>query len=68
MDGPKKVQLWRTFVAYLVEQLQQGIKMAVVSDAGTLGISDPGFLLVREAQKANIKICALPRLPLSFRL
>ena len=47
-------------VAYLVEQLQQGIKMAVVSDAGTPGISDPGFLLVREAQKANIKICALP--------
>ena len=30
-------------VAYLVEQLQQGIKMAVVSDAGTPGISDPGF-------------------------
>lgn len=47
-------------VAYLVEQLQQGITMAVVSDAGTPGISDPGFLLVREAQKANVKICALP--------
>lgn len=47
-------------VAYLVEQLQQGTTMAVVSDAGTPGISDPGFLLVREAQKANVKICALP--------
>ena len=34
--------------------------MAVVSDAGTPGISDPGFLLIREALQNNIKIEVLP--------
>ena len=47
-------------VQYLVGQLQQGITIALVSDAGTPSISDPGFLLVREAQRADVKICALP--------
>ena len=45
---------------HLVEQLSAGKKMAVVTDAGTPGISDPAFLLVRECIKANIKVECLP--------
>jgi 16S rRNA (cytidine1402-2'-O)-methyltransferase len=45
---------------HLVDQLIAGKKMAVVTDAGTPGISDPAFLLVREAIKNDIKIECLP--------
>ena len=45
---------------HLVDQLQAGKKMAVVTDAGTPGISDPAFLLVRECIKANVKVECLP--------
>jgi 16S rRNA (cytidine1402-2'-O)-methyltransferase len=45
---------------HLVEQLSAGKKMAVVTDAGTPGISDPAFLLVRECIKAGIKVECLP--------
>lgn len=44
----------------LVEQLKEGKKMAIITDAGTPGISDPGFLLVRECIKNDIKIECLP--------
>ncbi len=44
----------------LVEQMKNGEQFALVSDAGTPGISDPGFLLVRAAQEANIEIECLP--------
>ena len=45
---------------HLIEQLAAGKKMAVVTDAGTPGISDPAFLLVRECIKNNIKVETLP--------
>lgn len=45
---------------HLVEQLQAGKTMAVITDAGTPGISDPAFLLVRECLKNNIKVECLP--------
>ncbi len=47
-------------VAGLVERLKGGTTIAVVTDAGTPGISDPGFLLVREAVKAGINVECLP--------
>ena len=45
---------------HLTNQLLQGKKMAMVSDAGTPGISDPAFLLVRECIKVGIKVECLP--------
>lgn len=47
-------------LAGLITRMQQGEVMALISDAGTPGISDPGFLLVREALKAGLKIDCLP--------
>ena len=47
-------------VAGLVERLKAGTTIAVVTDAGTPGISDPGFLLVREAVKAGVEVECLP--------
>ncbi len=46
--------------AHLVDQLLNGKKMAVITDAGTPGISDPAFLLIRECIKAGVKIETLP--------
>jgi len=45
---------------HLIDQLSQGKKMALVTDAGTPGISDPAFLLIRECVKAGIKVECLP--------
>ncbi|QEC42273.1 16S rRNA (cytidine(1402)-2'-O)-methyltransferase [Pseudobacter ginsenosidimutans] len=45
---------------HLVNQLQGGKKIAMVSDAGTPGISDAAFLLVRECAKAGVKVESLP--------
>ena len=45
---------------HLVNQLLQGKVMALVSDAGTPGVSDPAFLLVRECIKVGIKVECLP--------
>ena len=45
---------------HLVDQLVTGKKMALVTDAGTPGISDPAFLLIRECIKNNIRIECLP--------
>ncbi len=45
---------------YLVEQLKQGTNIALVTDAGTPGISDPGEELVRFAYEAGVKVTSLP--------
>lgn len=45
---------------HLVNQLMEGKTMALVSDAGTPGISDPAFLLVRECIKVGVKVECLP--------
>jgi len=47
-------------VQHLVQQLAEGKNMAVITDAGTPGISDPAFLLARECIRAGIKIESLP--------
>ena len=45
---------------HLVEQLAAGKTFALITDAGTPGISDPGFLLVRECMRHNIPVECLP--------
>jgi 16S rRNA (cytidine1402-2'-O)-methyltransferase len=47
-------------VESIVDKLSAGITIAQVSDAGTPGISDPGFLLIRECLKHNIRVECLP--------
>lgn len=46
--------------AGIVEQMQNGATFALVSDAGTPGISDPGFLLVRACLQEGIRVECLP--------
>src|SRR5450432_273549 len=45
---------------HLIDQLRSGKTMALLTDAGTPGISDPAFLLVRECIKNDIKVECLP--------
>ena len=44
----------------VVERMRGGAAVALVSDAGTPGVSDPGFLLVRAAAEAGLRVEALP--------
>lgn len=64
-DIQNKMQSYHKFnehkaVKQLVEQLQTGLNIGLVSDAGTPGISDPGFLIVRECLKEDIRVECLP--------
>lgn len=47
-------------VEEIVSELNAGKNIALVSDAGTPGISDPGFLLIRECIAAGVKVTTLP--------
>lgn len=44
----------------LVEQLKQGVNIALVTDAGTPGISDPGEELVKQCYEAGVEVTSLP--------
>jgi 16S rRNA (cytidine1402-2'-O)-methyltransferase len=44
----------------IIRRLQEGQSVALVTDAGTPGISDPGFLLVREARAAGVPVVPVP--------
>jgi 16S rRNA (cytidine1402-2'-O)-methyltransferase len=45
---------------HIVDQLEAGKTMALITDAGTPGISDPAFLLVRECIRRSVKVESLP--------
>ncbi len=47
-------------VKHLAERLEAGENIALISDAGTPGISDPGFMLVRECRRAGVEVTVLP--------
>ncbi len=44
----------------LIEKIEAGEDIAYVSDAGTPGISDPGYILIREAVARNIRVAPVP--------
>ena len=48
------------FVEPLIQELQGGRQMAMISDAGTPGISDAGFLLIRACHQAGVSVTCLP--------
>jgi len=57
----KRLQSFHNFnehkiVHHLIDRLKQGERMALISDAGTPGISDPGFLIARACIQAGLKI------------
>lgn len=47
-------------IPFIIEQLKNGKNIAVISDAGTPGISDPGFFLVKRAIEENIPVIPVP--------
>lgn len=47
-------------VEHIIQKIKSGVEMALVSDAGTPAVSDPGFLLVRECLKNGIEVECLP--------
>jgi 16S rRNA (cytidine1402-2'-O)-methyltransferase len=47
-------------VQHLIDQMLQGKTFALITDAGTPGISDPGFLLIRACHQQNVTVTCLP--------
>jgi len=50
----------RARLPIILKLLQEGKKVALVSDSGTPGISDPGYLLIKAAIEANIQVTPIP--------
>ena len=50
----------RSVAAAIVDRLQQGQRVALVSDAGTPGISDPGAVIVRSVLEAGLRVIPIP--------
>jgi 16S rRNA (cytidine1402-2'-O)-methyltransferase len=64
-DIQNKMQSYHKFnehkaVSHIIDRLKAGENIALVSDAGTPGISDPGFLVVRECVKEGVEVECLP--------
>lgn len=64
-DIQNKMQSYHKFnehkaIAHIIDRLKAGENIALVSDAGTPGISDPGFLVVRECVKEGVDVECLP--------
>lgn len=64
-DIQNKMQSYHKFnehkaISHIVERLKGGETMALISDAGTPGISDPGFLIARECAREGIDVECLP--------
>ncbi|MDR1590703.1 MAG: 16S rRNA (cytidine(1402)-2'-O)-methyltransferase [Puniceicoccales bacterium] len=45
---------------YLIQKIKVGVSVAIICDAGTPTISDPGFRIVRECKKNNIEVIPIP--------
>ncbi len=45
---------------FLINDLNKGLNIAIVTDAGTPCISDPGYILIKEAHENNIEVIAIP--------
>lgn len=64
-DIQTKMQSYHKFnehkaISHIIDRLKGGEIIALISDAGTPGISDPGFLIAREAARENIDVECLP--------
>lgn len=51
---------WVTKIDKIMEELKKWKKVALISDAGTPGISDPGYVLIKEAILQNIEVVPIP--------
>ncbi len=51
---------WKTKTDKIIEQLKQWQNIALISDAGTPGISDPWYILIKEALENDIEVVPIP--------
>jgi len=51
---------WKTKTDKIISQLKEGLNIALISDAGTPGISDPWYILIKEALQQDIEIVPIP--------
>jgi 16S rRNA (cytidine1402-2'-O)-methyltransferase len=64
VNSPKMISFYdeveRQKIPQIIDMLREGLEVALVSDAGTPLLSDPGWLLVRKCQDLGLKYTALP--------